>query len=105
MSTVYAAAVLTNPQKKYLRKLGHEIEPIVRIGKEGLTDGVVHLTKTGLLAHELIKAKVNTNSDQDRDDVFEALASAAEAQLVFTIGRVGLLYKPHPEKPVIVLPR
>src|SRR5688572_24720654 len=95
---------LSKPQKKYLRKLGHEIEPIVWIGKDGLSDGVIKNTRTGLLAHELIKAKLNQNSDNDRKTVFAELAEAVGAQLVFAIGRVALLYKPHPDNPTIVLP-
>ena len=97
--------MLSNPQKKYLRKLGHELDPVVWIGKDGLTEGVIKLTRTGLLAHELIKAKLNGNSEDDRKDVFAELAKATEAHLVFAIGRVALLYKPHPEKPAIHLPK
>ena len=41
---------LSNAQKKFLRKLGHSLNPIVYIGKEGLSDTVI-LAVEEALAH------------------------------------------------------
>ncbi|MCS6900432.1 MAG: ribosome assembly RNA-binding protein YhbY [Polyangiaceae bacterium] len=89
---------------RYLRSLGHELSPIVQIGKEGLTEGVVQATSRALLDHELIKVKVGTEAPEGRKDTLATLAKSTTAELVQVLGRTGLLYKKHPESPRIQLP-
>lgn len=90
---------------RYLRGLGHHLDPVVQIGKEGITDGLVAATRTALLAHELIKVKVLTESPVDRKEAGPELADKTGSALAQTLGRTLLLYKRHPNKPKIVLPR
>lgn len=89
---------------RFLRSLGHELDPVVQIGKEGVSEGVVQATSRALLDHELIKVKVGTEAPEERRDALAALATATSAELVQVLGRTGLLYKKHPEKPRIKLP-
>jgi RNA-binding protein len=95
---------LTNPQKRFLMKLGHEIDASIWIGKDGVNDGLIKNTRAALLAHELIKIKVNQNSEEGRDAVVHELANAVGADVVQAIGRTALLYKAHPDKPQLKLP-
>jgi RNA-binding protein len=97
--------VLSGAATRYLRGLGHHLAPIVQIGKEGITDSLVAATREALLAHELIKVRVGTESPVDRKDAGAELADRAGAALAQTLGRTLLLYKRHPQKPKIVLPR
>lgn len=90
---------------RFLRSLGHELSPTVQIGKEGVTEGVVKATAQALLDHELIKVKVGREAPEERVESLSALAEAASAELVQVLGRTGLLYKRHPQKPRIQLPR
>jgi RNA-binding protein len=96
--------MLQGKAARYLRSLGHELTPVVQIGKEGVTEGVVQATSRALLDHELIKVKVGTEAPEDRKGTLAILATAAAAELVQVLGRTGLLYKKHPEKPRIKLP-
>jgi RNA-binding protein len=96
--------MLQGKAARYLRSLGHELTPVVQIGKEGVTEGVIQATSRALLDHELIKVKVGTEAPEDRKDTLAALATSAAAELVQVLGRTGLLYKKHPEKPRIKLP-
>jgi len=96
--------MLSNVAKQYLRGLGHKLDAIVQIGKEGATEGVVKATNSALLTHELLKLKVNQNAGDERADLIKQLATATKAEVVQTIGRVALLYRAHPEEPKIVLP-
>ena len=49
---------LTERQKKHLRKLGHELHPIVLVGQRGMNPGVVEELKLALEHHELVKLRV-----------------------------------------------
>jgi RNA-binding protein len=99
------ARALSGRQQRYLRGLGHHLDPIVQIGKEGITAGVVEATRVALLAHELVKVRVLQEAPVDRKEAGEELARRAGAALAQTLGRTLLLYKRHPHKPKIVLPR
>lgn len=96
---------LTGGQARYLRGLGHHLEAIIQIGKEGITDGLVKAVKEALLAHELIKVRVLQEAPIDRKEAGPELAKLAVCSLAQTIGRTLLFYKRHPNKPTIVLPR
>jgi RNA-binding protein len=100
-----AARALSGRAARYLRGLGHHLEPIVQIGKEGITEGVVAATRAALLAHELIKVKISQDAPIDRKVAGTELADRAGAALAQTLGRTALLYKRHPHKPKIELPR
>lgn len=98
------ANALSGKAARHLRALGHGLDPVVQIGKEGVTDGVVAAARAALLRHELIKVKVLAEAPVDRREAAEDLAARAEAALAQVIGRTALLYKRHPKKPKIVLP-
>jgi RNA-binding protein len=96
---------LSGKAARYLRGLGHHLDPVVQIGKDGITDGVVAATRAALLAHELVKVRILAEAPVDRKVAGEELAERTGAALAQTLGRTLLLYKRHPQKPKIVLPR
>jgi RNA-binding protein len=99
------ALALSGKAARYLRGLGHHLDPVVQIGKEGITTGLVTATKEALLAHELIKVRVLAEAPLDRKQAAEELANLSGAALAQTLGRTLLLYRRHPNKPKIVLPK
>lgn len=96
---------LTGKQRSFLRGLAHHLEPVVMVGKEGVTEPLVAATREALAAHELVKVKVLEGAPLSRDEAAEPLAAATGAHVVGTIGRIVLLYRMHDEKPVIELPK
>jgi RNA-binding protein len=96
-----AMAVLTSKQRQYLRGLAHPLSPIVRVGKAGVTESVIAETKKSLHSHELIKVRIEAD---DRKAVAETLATAADAQIAGTVGKVAILYRERDEEPEIKLP-
>jgi RNA-binding protein len=98
------AGPLTGKAIRYLRGLGHHLDPIVQVGKEGITEALVAATREALAAHELIKVRVATEAPQDRKETGAELAKETGAELAQTLGRTLLLYLRHPRKPKIVLP-
>jgi RNA-binding protein len=90
---------------RHLRALGHDLAPVVSIGKDGMTEGLVDATKAALLTHELIKVRVQQEAPVDRKEVAGELAARTDSGLAQILGRTFLLYKRNPKKPKIVLPR
>src|SRR5712692_3187984 len=97
--------MLSPKQRQFLKGPAHALSPVVRVGKGGLTAAVVDETKKSLLAHELIKVRIEAEDASARRDVAEELARAADAEVAGTIGKVAVLYRPRDEKPKIKLPQ
>lgn len=95
---------LTERQKKHLRRLGHDLHPIVLVGQRGMNPGVVEELKLALLHHELVKLRVRAASREDRDAIFGELAGLSDSEFVFRIGNVGLFYKKNKTLPKLLLP-
>lgn len=97
-------AVLTSKQRQYLRGLAHPLSPIVRVGKAGLTEAVIAETRKALDAHELVKVRIEIDASADRRAAAESLATATDAQLAGTVGKIAMLYRERDEEPEIELP-
>jgi len=97
-------AALTAKQRQFLKGLAHPLAPVVRVGKGGLSDAVVEETKKSLLAHELIKVRVELDDAKERRALADKLAAAADAHVAGTIGKTAILYRRRDEKPKIKLP-
>jgi len=96
--------VLTGKQKRYLRSMGNGMDPILQVGKGGITETVVKQTDEVLEARELIKCRVLQNCLEEPKTLADELAEQVQAELVQVIGRNFLLFRPSKNKPVIVLP-
>lgn len=88
---------LTGKVKKQLRGLGHHLNPVVYVGREGITSTVLMATGEALAAHELIKVKLGQNCPLGKKQAAEQLAQRSEAALVQLIGKTVLLYLPNPD--------
>jgi RNA-binding protein len=95
---------LTEKQKKYLRRLGHELEPVLLTGAAGLTPGLLAELQSTLDHHELLKVRVRAGDRGSRDAIIRALCEASGAELVHRIGHVALLWRASPEHSRITLP-
>ena len=90
-------SVLSGKERRRLRALGHGLEPVVQVGKGGITPRVVAATDDALVAHELIKVRRGTECPATREEVAADLASATGSEVVQTLGRTILLYRERPE--------
>ena len=70
---------LTASDKKQLRSIGHNLNPVVMIGDKGLSEGVMLELNRALEDHELIKVKVNVADPQERREVIEQLCTDSRA--------------------------
>ena len=95
---------LTGKQKSFLRSMGQKLEPVVMMGKEGVTPTVVKAAQEAIKKRELIKVRVLQNCQEEPEDAITMLAERADVNLVQIIGRNGLLFKRNYDKPKIDLP-
>ncbi|HNV69475.1 MAG TPA: ribosome assembly RNA-binding protein YhbY, partial [Candidatus Ozemobacteraceae bacterium] len=84
---------LTSKQRKHLESLAHELDPIVRIGKNGVTPTLIRTADEALQARELIKVKLLDNAALDKHEVAAEIVAATEATLVRVIGNIIVLYR------------
>lgn len=75
----------------------------MQVGAAGLAPGVVAAIEQALLDHELVKVRLI--EPEDKRGLAEQVASACGAHLCGLVGHTVILYRRHPERPRIVLPR
>ena len=95
--------MLTGKQKRFLRALGHSLNPVIMVGKGEVGEALIKETSEALAAHELIKVKVLESCAMDRHEVADSLAAACSADVAQVLGRTLLLYR-QGETPKLALP-
>jgi RNA-binding protein len=93
---------LTGRQKRHLRSLAQQIEPLVWVGEAGLTDGVARTLREVFTTHELVKVRMR--APEDKKALAAALAEASDSALVTVIGHTAILFRADPDEPTIELP-
>lgn len=94
---------LTSKRRAYLRKKAHDLDALVRIGKEGITDNLIQSILDAIESRELIKVKILQNCEEEKMEIMEQLSQCKEFEVVGIIGRTIILFKENKDKPVISL--
>lgn len=96
--------MLTPKQRKHLKGLAHDLDPVVRVGKAAVTDGVMAEIQKALESHELIKIRIDLDGGDQRRSIASQLSEATGSELVGTIGKVAILYRQRADDSKIRLP-
>ena len=96
---------LSSSQRSYLRSQSHHLEPVVIIGKNGITDGTFETIRRALDARELIKIKFREYKDE-KQSLSHQIAESTDSDVVGMIGHTIILFRqnPDPEKQNIHFP-
>ena len=96
---------LTGHQRKFLKGKAHKMDPVVMVGKNGISDSLIKLTDDALRSHELIKIRFIEFKDKKKT-LLDEIAERTVSEAVGMIGHVAILYRQNPdeEKRKIVLP-
>ena len=97
--------MITGKQRSYLKKLAHDLDPIVFIGKNDLTENIIKEIDSLLELREMVKVKIQEGSLLDAKDTANEVADMLGAEFVQAIGRKFVLYRRAKEEPQIVLPK
>jgi RNA-binding protein len=95
---------LTEPQRKYLRRLGHDRDPVVLVGQGGISPNLIAELDRALGDHELVKVRARVGDRDTRDAILTELAASTRSEIVQRIGHVALYYRRNPDEPGILLP-
>jgi RNA-binding protein len=83
---------LTSRQTSQLRSLAQRLDPILHLGKAGVTDAFVASVDQALNDHELIKIKFTAFKDTKKP-LAEEIAARTNSELVWIVGHVAVFYR------------
>ena len=87
---------LSSSQRSYLRSQAHHLEPVVLIGKHGITDGTIESIDRILKARELIKIKFREFKDE-KLSLSEKITELTNSQVVGVIGHTVIIFRQNPD--------
>ena len=97
--------IKNSKQRAYLKSLAMELQPIVQIGKSGLTPELTAAVQEAVDARELIKISVLQNCLEDPREMAQIIADRTHSDVVQVIGKKIVLYKQgKDDKRKIILP-
>ena len=84
---------LTNPQIRKFKAAAQLMEPMLKVGKAGLSEGFVRTVSEMLDKHELVKIKFAEHKEQKKE-LAPLLAEKTGSHLVMRVGNVMVLHRP-----------
>ena len=91
------ALTITPTQRKTLKGDGHDLNPVVMIGNDGLTPAVIKEAKLAISHHGLIKIRVFGDDREARVAIYEELCDKLDAAPVQHIGKLLVIWRPKDE--------
>jgi RNA-binding protein len=86
---------LGNSEIRKFKAAAQHLEPILKIGKAGLSDGFIRSVDVALSQHELVKIKFVELKEQKKE-LAPQLAAKTASHLIMRVGNVMVLHRPHP---------
>src|SRR3990172_7249661 len=87
---------LSSAQRRELRAQAHDLNPVVSIAENGLTESVLKEIDLNLRAHQLIKIRVYGDSRDDRLAYYEQICAQLDAARVQHCGRLLFVFRRAP---------
>ena len=94
---------MNSKKRAFLKKKAHNLEAIVRIGKDGLNQNIIQSILDAIESRELIKVKILQNCEEEKTVIYSKLMDNKEFEVVGMIGRTIIIYKENKEHPTISL--
>src|SRR5690348_16460027 len=87
---------LTNAQIRKFKAAAQHLEPMLKVGKAGLSEGFVKTVNDALSQHELVKIKFSEFKEQKKE-LAPQLAEKTSSHLIMRVGNVMVLHRPKAE--------
>lgn len=85
--------MINSKQRATLRSMASQLQPIMQIGKGGISENLVRTVSDALEARELIKLSVLETCDLGAREIADELARYTKAETVAVVGRKIVLYR------------
>lgn len=95
---------LSKKQIQFLKGEAHSLKPVVQLGANGFTEGVLAEIESALQIHELIKVKIPAEDREELTLYVDAIVRETKAVKVQLIGKTLVLFK-RADEPKIELPK
>ncbi|MFM2344762.1 MAG: hypothetical protein RLZZ210_1374 [Pseudomonadota bacterium] len=79
--------------KTQLRADAHHLKPVVMIGQDGISDGVLKEIDINLQAHNLIKVRILAEDSRNNKEIADILCRKLQCHLIQGIGKLLVLYR------------
>ncbi|MDB6033770.1 MAG: / YhbY domain protein [Verrucomicrobiales bacterium] len=86
---------LSNPEIRKHKAAAQRMQPILHIGKAGLTPEFLQSVEMAFQSHELIKLKF-AHHKEEKHDLAPQLAEKTNSHLITLLGNVVVLYRKKP---------
>jgi len=84
---------LNNSQIRKFKAAAQQLEPMLKVGKAGLSEGFIRSVDLALTQHELVKIKFAEFKEQKKE-LAPQLAEKTASHLVMRVGNVMVLHRP-----------
>jgi len=84
---------LKNRAKQNLIAKAHTLHPVIIIGNQGVSAGVIQETDRALFDHELIKIRIPSGDKAEKTAMAEELAEKLQAECLKMIGNILIFYR------------
>ena len=86
---------LSNQQLRKFKAAAQLMEPTLKVGKAGLSDGFIRSVSEELDRHELVKIKF-ADFKEEKKTLAPLLADKTASHLIMRVGNVMVLHRPKP---------
>ena len=87
---------LPNPHLSKLKAMAQLMEPLLKVGKAGLSEAFLGVANEALERHELVKVRFDEFKDQKKE-LSKQLAESTRSRLIMAVGHVIVLYREQPD--------
>ncbi len=87
---------LTGAQIRKLKALAQKLDPVLRLGKLGMTDAFLRSLDEVLQHHELVKIRFD-EFKKERKELAPQIAARSNSHFIWMVGHVAVFYRQHPD--------
>ena len=89
---------LNNSQIRKFKAAAQHLEPMLKVGKAGLSEGFIRSVDVALTQHELVKIKF-AEFKAEKKELAPQLAEKTASHLIMRVGNVMVLHRPRQDAP------
>jgi RNA-binding protein len=87
---------LPNPHLNKLKAMAQLMDPLLKVGKAGVSEAFLGVANDSLERHELIKIRFDEFKDEKKE-LTKQLVEATHSRLIMAVGHVIVLYREQPD--------